>query len=86
MANSVIVECADCGENFCTTCDLESSNCSDCKQPLCEACAEIALDERKNRCYSCHDPELSVVRYPAQGKDFKLHKHYHAPVRGTLRD
>ena len=86
MASSVIVECCDCGEDFCTTCDVESSNCSDCKQPLCEGCAELALETRRNRCYSCDDPELTVIRYPAQGAEFKLHKRYTKPITGKIRD
>jgi hypothetical protein len=65
MPNSECTQCCDCLEHFCAICD-EHELCADCKEPMCELCREIADEERRGCCYSCHDPDCSSVQFPNQ--------------------
>lgn len=81
MATSIIQECCDCGEPFCTACDAGCGHCADCGGQLCEGCAELALDTRNMRCYSCDDPDLATVQFPySDGR--KIYRKYSTVRKG----
>lgn len=83
MASSDIWQCTDCNEPFCIVCDFEHGHCPDCHEALCEACFALARETRRNRCYSCDDPELATVQFPyPEGR--KLYKKYTTPKKGQL--
>lgn len=85
MTNSQVLECCDCLNHFCSTCDFGHTYCPDCKQSLCEACSSDA-DARMSRCASCHDPDTATTLFPYASDERLLHKHYSAPQRGRLNE
>jgi hypothetical protein len=64
MPCSEIRQCTDCLEQFCLTCDIDFKVCPDCSESLCEDCAELAVDDRRGRCFTCDDPELADNSFP----------------------
>jgi hypothetical protein len=79
MPSSEILQCVDCLEHFCTTCDFESKRCPDCGEPMCQECAEFALDTRRGRCFTCDDPELADNSFPQWVRDGGMKKRWQRP-------
>ncbi len=80
----LILECCDCFENFCATCDAGHTHCPDCKGPMCEDCSAFSLDSRQCRCAQCADPGVGTVAFPYTAADRKLYKTYTSLVKGCL--
>lgn len=79
MANSNIHQCTDCLDHFCETCDFNAKRCPDCEEMLCEACADLSIDTRRGRCYSCDDPELADNSFPQWVREGGMKKRWTQP-------
>jgi hypothetical protein len=79
MPCSEIAECADCLESFCLTCDIDAGKCPDCSSHLCEGCKELAVDDRRGRCYTCDDPELADTTLPQWVREGGMKKRWLRP-------